>query len=139
MILLACGGVFGFDQVPAGKSAGVSPPDPARAPLFPTRPAMEDHAPPPGPKIPARKLGLLLHDPARWQLLRELAKGEALPVRELARRIGKTHVRTSQHLLLMREWGLLVKEYGHTYRLAPAHRPAPGATHLDFGDWMLRL
>ena len=78
-------------------------------------------------------------DPARWKLLRELAKDEPLPVRELARRIGKTPVRTTQILIQMRQWNVLVKPHGHSYRLAPAFRPAPGATHLDFGEWLLRL
>jgi hypothetical protein len=62
-----------------------------------------------------------------------------MPVRELARRIGKTPVRTTQILILMRKWSLAVKPCGHTYLITPAFRPAPGATHLDFGDGLLRL
>lgn len=100
---------------------------------------MQDDPTPPAPMIPASKLSRLLHDPARWRLIRELAKDEPLPVRELARRIGKTPVRTTQILIEMKTWGMAVKEHGHNYRLAPAFRPAPGATHLDFGEWLLRL
>jgi hypothetical protein len=68
-----------------------------------------------------------------------LAKGEAMPVKELARRIGKTPAMTSKHRASLRGAGLVVAKYGRIYQLIPAIMPAPGATHLDFGDCLLKL
>ena len=90
-------------------------------------------------KIPLANLCRMLAEPARWRLLRELAKGEAMPVKELARRIGKSPDMTSKHLAILREAGMVEAKYGRIYQLVPAIMPAPGATHLDFGHCLLKL
>lgn len=62
-----------------------------------------------------------------------------MPVRELARRIGKTPQLTARDISLMRAAGLVEEKYRGIYRLAERFRPPPGATHVDFGTWSLRL
>ncbi|MCX7007004.1 MAG: helix-turn-helix domain-containing protein [Kiritimatiellaeota bacterium] len=89
--------------------------------------------------IPLETLARVLNDPVRWMILRELAKGEALPVVELGRRTGRSANMTSKHMMLMRAAGLVVAGYGRLYSLAPAVRPAPGATKLDLGHCHLIL
>jgi predicted transcriptional regulator len=84
-------------------------------------------------------LARILGEPARWHLLRELAKGEPMPVKELARRIGKSPDMTSKHLAFLRDMGVVMTKYGRIYQLVPAIMPAPGATHLDFGHCLVRL
>ncbi|MBC7980262.1 MAG: transcriptional regulator, partial [Armatimonadetes bacterium] len=61
--------------------------------------------------FPAKAVALVLHDPARWRLLRELAKDDVMPVKELARRIGKSQSLTSRHLRMLREAGMVVATY----------------------------
>lgn len=89
--------------------------------------------------VPLEKLARLLSDPARWTILRELAKGEPLPVSELARRVGRSADMTSKHMAVLRDAGVVVTGYGRLYQLAPAYRPAPGATTLDLGHCHLTL
>ena len=87
----------------------------------------------------AKQVGRVLHDVNRWRILRELAKGEALPVQVLAQRIGRTSSATSKHMQVLREARLVVTSHGGHYRLAPAIRPAPGVQVLDLGHCTLRL
>ena len=82
-----------------GEDAATSPPPP---------PPMQRKTTPPIPlpasphaKLPERYLATILHEPARWRLIRELAKDESLPVRLLAARIGKSPNSTSQYLKVM--------------------------------------
>ena len=81
---------------------------------------------------------VLNHD-ARWRILRELAKGEALPTTELARRIGMTFSATYRHMCLLRKRGVVVTGYGGLYSLTPAYRPVPGTATIDFGHCVMRL
>lgn len=89
------------------------------------------------PTLP--NLARVLGDKARWIILRELARGEALPVKELARRTACTPAMTSKHMLALRKAGMVVVGYGRLYHLAPALRPAPGATTLDLGHCLLKI
>src|SRR5438874_1711447 len=81
----------------------------------------------------------VLSDPARWIILRELAKGEPLPVLELARRLGRSADTVSKHMAVLRDAALVVTGYGRLYQLAPAVRPAPGASVIDLGHCQIRL
>ena len=81
---------------------------------------------------------LLSHE-VRWRMLRELAKGEALPPTELARRVGMTSNATRRHLWLLRERGVVTTGYAGLYSLTPAYRPASGTTTIDFGHCVVRL
>lgn len=89
--------------------------------------------------ITIEDLSRVLAEPARWRLLRELAKGEPMPVKELARRIRKSPAMASKHLATLRDAGLVVAKYGRIYQLVPAITPTPGATHLDLGLCLLKL
>lgn len=87
-------------------------------------------------------------DPARWGILKELAKGDALSVQELAARIKRSHNQTSKHLALLRAAGALVavelpgsdgrKQY---HAIAEAFRRAgsDGKTEIDYGTCVLRF
>ncbi len=90
---------------------------------------------PPDPATLARVLGA----PGRWALLGELARDEALPVAELARRAGISREQTSKHMLMMRRLGLVVKGWGGLYALAPAFAPAPGSRDVRFGPCTLHF
>lgn len=89
--------------------------------------------------IPIDELGLVLNDPARWRILRELAKGKALPVSELGRRVGRTADSVSKHMIVLRQARLVVSGFGRLYELAPGLQPPPGVTDLDLGYCVLRL
>jgi len=96
----------------------------------------------PVPKAPTLNLdqmSFILGDPSRWLLLREMAKGEALPPYELAARIGRTLHGVRKHLASLRKLGVVVVGYGRLYSLAPAYRPAPGATTIDLGHGAVKL
>ena len=97
---------------------------------------MSDHPP---LTFTVEDVARILGEPARWHLLRELAKGEPMPVKELARRIGKSADMTSKHLAFLRDMGVVMTKYNRIYQLVPALAPAPGATHLDFGHCLVRL
>ncbi len=96
----------------------------------------DDPAPIPA-AIPLAQLAKVLRHPDRWGILAELAKGQALPVGELARRVRATADSTSKHLLCLKKAGIAVKLYGQLYALAPAFRPAPGSRDIAFGHCTL--
>ena len=81
----------------------------------------------------------LLGEPSRWRIVGELAKGEALPVQELARRLRCKPTSISKHLAVMRQHGIVQPHYGSCYRLAPAFTPKPGENVLDLGHCLMKL
>ena len=91
------------------------------------------------PAFSAQELARALHDVGRWRILRELAKGEPLPVKELAHRTGRKRSATSKHMQVLLKARLVVTSHGGLYRLTPAIRPAPGVQVLDLGHCTLRL
>jgi DNA-binding transcriptional ArsR family regulator len=95
--------------------------------------------PEPTPADPIATLAQLLNHPARWRIFHALAAGEALPVKEVARRVGKPVTNVSKYLIDMRKAGYLEKAYGVTYRLAPAYLPAPGSGVIDLGPCLLKI
>ena len=95
--------------------------------------------PPGGPLVSLDVLSTILHEPARWMVFRELAKGEPLPVQELARRAGKSPAVMSKHMRMIRRAGLAVTGYGRLYRLAPGVRVDVEARVIDLGHCLLRL
>lgn len=98
--------------------------------------AMEDT---PTPAITLAGISRVLGDPSRWAILRELGKGEPLPVNLIAKRIGVTKDSTSKHMAVIRKAGIAQPGLGRLYTLTPSCRPAPGATHIDFGHCLIRL
>ena len=91
------------------------------------------------PVLGLAQVSLLLNDPARWFLLRELSTGAALPVHELARRMKRSRYSISKHLAVMRRVGVATIGFGRLYSLAPAFLPAPGTAAIDFGCCVVRL
>ena len=93
----------------------------------------------PEPSLSLTDIANLLGYRARWIALRELGKGPALPVNELARQMGLTPGAASKQMALMLELGVVKVGYGRLYSLAPAFRPAPGALEIDLGHCRVRL
>ena len=94
------------------------------------------------PRAPALALAtqcLLLGSETRIGILRELCRGEPLPVSELARRLKRQPTAMSKHLSLLLTTGVAVQGFGRLYRIAPAFQPAPGSGVLDLGQLALRL
>jgi len=81
----------------------------------------------------------ILHDPIRWRILRELCKGEALPVIELAIRARTRPTKVSKHMAVLRKAGLVTTHYGRLYRLAPVLTPDLAGQRLDLGHCVLKL
>jgi DNA-binding transcriptional ArsR family regulator len=102
-------------------------------------PMSEPSPSPQPPKLDLESICLLLSDPTRWLLLRELAKGQALPVNELGQRLGRSPEAISKHLAVMRRLGVAEAGFGRLYSLSPSFRPEPGAAVLDFGHCTVRL
>ena len=91
------------------------------------------------PLLPLEDQCFLLSDATRVAILRELARGEPLPVNEIARRLGRKPAMVSNHLATLRTYAVVQMVYDRFYRLAPVYAPAPGASGLEFGDFLLRL
>jgi hypothetical protein len=94
-------------------------------------------ATPTAPSIEA--LAFALHSPHRWRLLGELSRGQAMPVAELARRVGILPVQCSKHLIYLKRLGVVVQGWGRLYSLAPAFMPAPGSRDVLFGPCTLHF
>ena len=90
-------------------------------------------------RVSLRKMTLALKDPSRWKILRELAKGEPLPVIELARRVGRAQDSVSKHMMILKEAGIVVQGYGRLYRFAPTCQQIPGTMNVDIGICILKL
>ncbi len=93
----------------------------------------------PVPGVTLAKLATVLFDESRWRILRELAKGEALPVQELVRRTRRTRNSVQKNMAILKDAKLVVQAYGHLYRLAPQFVASEGGTRLDLGYCVLCL
>ena len=91
------------------------------------------------PPMTLRKLCSVLGEMTRWKILRELAKGEPLPVKELARRTGRSSDVVQKHVTMLKEAKIVVQGYGRLYKLPPSIQPDPGAKVLDLGHCVIRL
>lgn len=87
------------------------------------------------PKIVIRALS----NPIRWAILRELARGEPLPVVEISRRLKVSQVTLSKHASLLHEAGLLERGYGLLYRIPKALEVPDQPLCLDVGIGIIRL
>jgi DNA-binding transcriptional ArsR family regulator len=101
---------------------------------------MSDPAPSPRPPvISIDKLSRALGVPARWIILRELGRGQALPVVELAKRAGISAPVATRTLMVMRQLGVVEQIYGRLYQLPASFRADPATGLLDLGHCLLRL
>lgn len=121
-------------------SASAAAPDPNATPPELTGPLANTPGPPAEPEtIKLKHLSRLLHVPARWRILRELAKGEALPVNELARRVNCRAATVSKHMALLKVAGVVKVGYGRCYKLSSGVSVEPGGRRLDLGHCILKL
>jgi len=77
------------------------------------------------PTISVVDLAFALGDRRRWTILRELAKGEALPTMVLAKLAGLNPDAASKHMRALRSVGIVQSSYGRLYTLAPPIPPRP--------------
>ena len=91
------------------------------------------------PLLSAEKLTTVLHDFRRWKILRELARGDALPVSELSRRVGGKANSVQKNMATLKDAKLVVQTYGRLYRLAPEISVSADGTQLDLGFCILCL
>ena len=102
--------------------------------------AMNAAAAAPSPSaLKLKHLATVLHDPVRWRILKELAKGEALPVWVLAGLARSTAPKVSKHMAVLRKAGVVAVGYGRLYKLAPGFQPEADGTRLDLGHCVLKL
>jgi DNA-binding IclR family transcriptional regulator len=85
-----------------------------------------------------RKFLVAIGSVERWQILQELAKGEALPVRMLAKRIGIPETNVSKLMVSLRESGIAERTPSRAYRIHPQFT-VPGEQAVDLGVMLLRL
>ncbi|MBA2436232.1 MAG: helix-turn-helix domain-containing protein [Verrucomicrobiota bacterium] len=103
--------------------------------------------PPPVPgtnniPVPILSRGPLLRaigDETRWQILRELAAGEPLMVKEIAEAIGRSESGIAKHLAVLRKAGITQIGRGRLQQIRPHFMADPAARVLDFGYLQLRL
>ena len=84
-------------------------------------------------------IGGVLNAAARWRILRELAKGIPLPMKELCARVGQGSDSVSKHMALMRKAGVVERVYSTCYALTAAVRAAPDGLSLDLGPCVLKF
>jgi DNA-binding transcriptional ArsR family regulator len=97
-----------------------------------------------GPPIPFATIPLAdilgaIGNPARWNLLRELAGGDQLMVTELAERIGQSFDATSKHMAVLRTAGIAIQARNRLYSVAPQFIANKTERVLDFGYCLLRM
>jgi DNA-binding transcriptional ArsR family regulator len=81
-------------------------------------------------------IGSVLSEATRWRILFELRKGHALPVGELAKRVGREPDSISKHMAYLRRAGLVERVFSTCYKLRDGLRTDEG---LDLGPCVLRL
>lgn len=86
-----------------------------------------------------RLVASILHDPARWRILKVMSQGESLPVVEIGMRAGIKATKASKHLAVLRKAGLVTSSYGRLYKMSPTLKPDLVAQRLDLGHCVLKL
>jgi DNA-binding transcriptional ArsR family regulator len=90
------------------------------------------------PRISLEKILPAIGSARRWCILRELTKGEALPVIEVARRLRATPSGISKHFAVLIDSGIVRRTYGGLYEIDPRFR-VPGQSAIDIGHAYLRF
>ena len=136
MLLTGCGDLVNE----WGVNAPVSSVNPAESLVDTQLPLASPAVPASEPDlIKLKHLSRLLNVPARWRILRELAKGEPLPVHELARRVRCPAASVSKHMALLKQAGMVQIGFGRLYKLSPTVPLEPGGQRLDLGHCILKL
>jgi DNA-binding transcriptional ArsR family regulator len=84
-------------------------------------------------------LASALGSKTRLQILRELATSDGLLVVELAERVRLRHPVVSDHMKVLREAGMVVKNRAGMYVIAPGRLVSKELGALDFGCCQLKL
>jgi DNA-binding transcriptional ArsR family regulator len=100
-------------------------------------PAQSSASPPP-PRLPLAKVLPAIASERRWNILRELAKGEPLPVIKVAHRLRATPAGTSKHFAVLLASGIILRTYGGNYKIDPRFL-VPGGRAIDIGHVLLRF
>lgn len=90
------------------------------------------------PRIPLSNIITAVSDLTRWKILRELVKGEPLPVKEIARRISAKPDSVARHCIVLHDFGIVLRGFGRLYRIAPPFL-VPGEVAVDLGAVVIRL
>ncbi len=91
------------------------------------------------PRPTLKQLSTVLSHVSRWRILLELAKGQALPVQELAKRVRSSPGKVSKHMVVLREARLALPGFGRLYSLAPWVQVRAEERLLDLGYCLLRV
>ena len=112
----------------------------APAESFPTAAAASSPA---GERVPLQlsiaQAGHLLKHPARWRVLRELAKREMMPLGVLAELQGCEPFAMSMHLKMLARLGLTMKPYRGLHMLTLRCWAALKDVLLDLGPCLVKL
>jgi DNA-binding transcriptional ArsR family regulator len=95
--------------------------------------------PTPTATIPLAEILGAISNPARWNLMRELASGEPLMVTELAERVGQSIDTASKNMAILRKAGILIQGRNRLYQIAPQFLTDKTERVLDFGYCLLRM
>ena len=95
--------------------------------------------PTPTATIPLAEILGAISNPARWNLLRELASGEPLMVTELAERVGQSLDTASKNMAILRKAGIVIQGRNRLYQIAPQFLADKTERILDFGYCLLRM
>lgn len=89
------------------------------------------------PQLPVANLLAAVSSLSRWHILRELSKGEPLPVCEIAARLRSSETSISKHIAVLRTIGIVDRSYG-LYAI-DRRFVVPGERTLDFGSIAIRF
>ena len=88
-------------------------------------------------RLPLPKALSVISSISRWHILRELLKGEPLPVCEIAARLRATETSISKHFAVLLAAGVVRRHYG-LYAIE-SRFIVPGERSLDFGCILIRF
>lgn len=87
--------------------------------------------------LPLPKVLSAISSISRWYILRELMKGQPLPVCEIAARLRVSETSISKHVAVLLASGIVQRPYG-LYAIEPRFL-VPGERSLDFGSILIRF
>lgn len=90
-------------------------------------------------KIPVEKLLPVLASPARWHMLRALAKASPISVVDLSSHAGVSGNAASKHVKVLLDAGIIELCHTRLYRLSASFPILPGGDGIDFGHCLLRF
>jgi len=98
---------------------------------------MSESTSPALPNLPLPQVLSAISSIPRWEILRELLPGRALPVCEIAHRLGMSESSISKHFAVLLASGVVRREYGF-YAVDPRFL-VPGERSMDFGCVVIRF